>query len=233
MTPSRHPADDRHAGEYWVFGYGSLMWRPGFPFDRAEPGLLVGFHRAFCIYSTNHRGDDRRPGLVLGLDRGGVCHGVAYRVPREHADWTRRYLAAREQVNGVYREERVRIEIADGEVLAHAYVVERAHPSYTGRLPVALQARLIRAAKGRSGCNLDYLLNSLEEFARRSILERELARVGVMAGPLFARPLRSHSGVRPGVAALRRTVWRSWPFPPVMPRHQRRRFQFRRALSAR
>ena len=96
MTAARH--------DLWVFGYGSLMWRPGFAYEDAQHARLTGYRRCFCIYSVHHRGTARRPGLVLGLDRGGACEGIAYRVAARNAAETIRYLRAREQVNGVYRD---------------------------------------------------------------------------------------------------------------------------------
>ena len=87
-----------------MFGYGSLMWRPGFAFEEARRARLIGCRRCFCIYSVHHRGTPERPGMVLGLDRGGACEGIAYRVAAANAAETVRYLRAREQINGVYRE---------------------------------------------------------------------------------------------------------------------------------
>jgi cation transport protein ChaC len=86
--------------DLWVFGYGSLMWRPGFAYEEAQHARLTGYRRCFCIYSVHHRGTTERPGMVLGLDRGGACEGIAYRVSAANATQTTRYLRAREQVNG-------------------------------------------------------------------------------------------------------------------------------------
>ena len=91
-------------GDLWVFGYGSLIWRPGFEFIERVPARLIGEHRALCVYSFVHRGTPEKPGLVLGLDRGGACRGVAFRVAEEHRAATVAYLRAREQVTSVYRE---------------------------------------------------------------------------------------------------------------------------------
>ena len=91
-------------GDLWVFGYGSLMWRPGFEFIEQVPARLIGEHRALCVYSFVHRGTPEKPGLVLGLDRGGACRGIAFRVAAKHAPHTVAYLRAREQVTTVYRE---------------------------------------------------------------------------------------------------------------------------------
>lgn len=235
----------KNAAEFWVFGYGSLMWRPGFPYDRCELARLAGYHRAFCVYSTNHRGNDARPGLVLGLDRGGVCDGVAFRVAPEHVAATRRYLAAREQINGIYREKRVAVTLAGGAratVFARTYIVERAHPSYAGRRSLAAQAQVIRSARGRSGLNFDYLINTLCELQRMGVCERELQRLGVLAGAVFMRAGSDRGAVgavaatdaassRPAVRALRNLIWRQLSPAQSIPRWQRRRFVHRRVLA--
>ena len=176
--------------DLWIFGYGSLMWRPGFAFVEAVPARLTGYRRCFCIYSVNHRGAPKRPGLVLGLDRGGVCDGVAYRIAPEHARATADYLRVREQVNGVYREAHLPVTLHEAErreVLAQAYIVERAHPSYTGPLTALQQAHLIRGAKGISGTNLDYLINTLAHLATLDIHASDLQRILTLIGPHFAR----------------------------------------------
>lgn len=176
--------------EIWIFGYGSLMWRPGFAFADAVPARLAGFSRHFCVTSVHHRGSPKRPGLVLGLDRGGVCDGIAYKVQAAEAARVLAYLRAREQVNGVYREARVGIKIRapePREVTAVVYLVERAHPSYAGNLPLATQARLIAGARGLSGANLDYVVNTLRHMAEIGIRERELERLMVVIGSYFAR----------------------------------------------
>src|ERR1700742_3385850 len=90
--------------DLWVFGYGSLMWRPDFAFIERIEARLIGAHRALCVYSFVHRGTPERPGLVLGLDRGGACRGIAFRVARDDWEKTVSYLRAREQVTAVYRE---------------------------------------------------------------------------------------------------------------------------------
>jgi glutathione-specific gamma-glutamylcyclotransferase len=176
--------------DLWVFGYGSLMWRPGFAHEEAQHARLTGYRRCFCIYSVHHRGTTERPGMVLGLDRGGTCEGIAYRVAAANAVETTRYLRAREQVNGVYREAHVPVQLITGshrEVLALAYIVERAHPNYAGQLPLAVQARLIHGAKGRSGANLDYLISTLRHLAELGMRDRELERLLAVIGPHAAR----------------------------------------------
>lgn len=175
--------------DLWVFGYGSLMWRPGFEHEEARAATLHGYRRCFCIASVHHRGSAERPGLVLGLDRGGACRGMAFKVAGNRVRETLAYLRAREQVNGVYREAHVTLDIegVDGRVTALAYIAERGHPSYLGTLPVVQQARIVRAAAGLSGANLEYLANTLDHMAALGIRERELERVCWLAGRVFVR----------------------------------------------
>src|SRR4029077_14715863 len=114
--------------DLWVFGYGSLMWRPGFAFAESAPARLIGLHRALCVYSFVHRGTPEKPGLVLGLDRGGACRGIAFRVAPRHRDATVAYLREREQVASVYREvtRSVWLENAARQrISALTYVVDR------------------------------------------------------------------------------------------------------------
>src|SRR6202789_2210439 len=123
--------------DLWIFGYGSLMWRPGFEFLEQVPARLIGEHRALCVYSFFHRGTPERPGLVLGLDRGGTCRGIAFRVQAGKRAATIAYLRAREQVTAVYRESMRRVWLAGdrgAQVSALCYVVDRSHVQYAGRL---------------------------------------------------------------------------------------------------
>jgi glutathione-specific gamma-glutamylcyclotransferase len=144
-------------GDLWVFGYGSLMWRPGFPFVAREMALIRGYHRALCVYSHVHRGTPERPGLVLGLDRGGSCRGIAFRVAAEHRDETIAYLRAREQVTSVYREVYLNAELGSGSVTALSYAVDRRHAQYAGRLERDDIVRLVAQGQGVSGANPDYV----------------------------------------------------------------------------
>jgi cation transport protein ChaC len=157
-----------------IVGYGSLMWDPGFAYGDAAPALLHGYHRRFCIYSHRYRGTLERPGLVLGLDHGGACKGIAFRVPAADAEATLRYLWDREMTNRVYRLVNVPVEIAGGTVRAYAFVVDRAHPSYAGRLTLDETARLIRQGVGGRGACRQYLENTV----------RRLEELGVADGPL-------------------------------------------------
>src|SRR5690606_2214048 len=130
--------------DLWVFGYGSLMWRPGFEFLERHPARLIGAHRALCVYSFHHRGTPEKPGLVLGLDHGGACQGIAYRVAAERRADTVQYLREREQVTLVYREVMRSIWLegdARQSVSALCYVIDRSHVQYAGRLSLEEQVQ--------------------------------------------------------------------------------------------
>ncbi len=121
-------------GQLYVFGYGSLIWRPGFAHDQAHPALLRGFHRRFCLWSRLYRGTPEAPGLVLGLDRGGACRGVAFRVPAAQARAVLAYLEERENPAGetVYHRRVLPVRLLDSGrcVTAITYVANRAHQAY-------------------------------------------------------------------------------------------------------
>jgi cation transport protein ChaC len=163
--------------DLWVFGYGSLMWRPNFEFSEQAPAALIGAHRSLCIYSFHHRGTEESPGLVLGLDEGGACRGAAFRVAPENADFTLAYLREREQITDVYVEASKPISLLDGsgrELEAVCFIVDKSHPQYAGRLPLETQARLVRIAVGRSGTNIDYVLNTVRHLEEAGIHDVEL-----------------------------------------------------------
>jgi len=143
---------------FWVFGYGSLMWRPDFPYIEAQRVRVFGYHRALCALSTGHRGTLDRPSLIVGLDRGGTCLGQAYHVAPEHVDDVAAYLQSREMKSGVYEPRQVTINLAHGlKTSALTYAVCRESPLYTGKLPIERQAELVLQGKGVSGTGLDYL----------------------------------------------------------------------------
>ncbi len=178
MEQGRISQESGASGDLWVFGYGSLMWRPGFDFVERRLAWLRGYHRALCIYSHVHRGTPERPGLVLGLDRGGSCRGVAFRVAAAKAEATIAYLRAREQVTAVYVERTVRVRLDDGrEVTALTYVVDRAHVQYAGKLPLDTIIAHVRGAVGQSGDNPAYVLNTHRHLKELSLRDPVLARL--------------------------------------------------------
>jgi cation transport protein ChaC len=170
--------------DHWVFGYGSLMWRPGFPYLERAAATLHGRRRAFCIYSVHHRGTHARKGLVLGLAPGGAVRGIAYRVAA--ADWpaTYAYLMDREQPTETYVEARVAVRLAGGRrIEALSFLSDKAHPQWAGALSLERQAELIAGATGLSGRNVDYLADLVmhlrEEGIRDRAMEALLAMVEV------------------------------------------------------
>jgi cation transport protein ChaC len=163
--------------EFWVFGYGSLIWRPGFEFAERVPARLIGMHRALCVYSFVHRGTPEKPGLVLGLDRGGACRGVAYRVETASREETLAYLREREQTTSVYVETHHRIMLMtqpQRQVRALVYCVDRGHVQYAGRLSLDTQVHLVRHGHGRSGNNRDYVLSTVEALEALGCRDRDL-----------------------------------------------------------
>jgi cation transport protein ChaC len=164
------------AEDLWVFGYGSLMWRPGFEFEEQSPALVRGFHRSLCIFSHVHRGTPEKPGLVLGLDRGGACRGVGFRVAARRREDTLSYLREREQVTTVYREAWLPARLQDGRLVSCvAYVVDRAHPQYAGRLPASDLVRLVAQGHGVSGANVDYVQSTHEHLLASGIMDPTLS----------------------------------------------------------
>jgi cation transport protein ChaC len=177
----------------WIFAYGSLMWRPGFAYLERQPALLRGYHRAFCIYSHVTRGTPERPGLVLGLDRGGACRGLAFRIDPARHDEVFGYLREREQSTRVYLERQPPIELPDRRrVRAHAYVADPRHHQYAGRLPLDTAARLILQGVGRYGKNREYLESTVSHLDALGIADGPAHRLleAVEALARAARPGR-------------------------------------------
>ncbi len=174
--------------DIWVFAYGSLMWRPGFDHLERRPALLRGYHRSFCVYSHHYRGTPDRPGLVLGLERGGSCRGVGFRVAAAHAVEVLGYLDAREIPHEVYRRRLVPVELQGrARVPAHAYVVRRDHVQYAGRLPIARAAELILQGVGRSGPAHEYLANTVEHLEAMGFRDPRLHELYVRVRARLAR----------------------------------------------
>ena len=147
----------------WVFGYGSLIWDPGFAPIETVRAWVSGYARSFCLRSIEHRGTSTLPGLVLGLDEqaSGRCSGLALRIADADHDEVLAYLRARELVTDAYREAILPLQLEDGRrVEALAYVMRRDHVQYAGGLDLAEQARIIAQAAGGRGRNADYLFNT-------------------------------------------------------------------------
>jgi cation transport protein ChaC len=182
--PESTPSEPEFSqADFWVFGYGSLMWQPGFEFIEQVPARLIGEHRALCVYSFDHRGTPEKPGLVLGLDRGGACRGVAFRVAPKLRDKTVEYLRGREQTTNVYREVLRSVWLRNEpreRVSALTYVVDRGHVQYAGRLSLAEQLRFVQQGHGRSGNNRDYVLSTVRSIEAQGFRDEPLHRLALM-----------------------------------------------------
>tara|TARA_R110002020_G_scaffold121810_3_gene276812 strand:+ start:3653 stop:4228 length:576 start_codon:yes stop_codon:yes gene_type:complete len=180
--------------DFWVFGYGSLMWRPGFEHEETRQARLFGFHRALCVRSFVHRGTPERPGLVLGLDRGGSCHGVAFRVRPENREAVTAYLRERELVTRVYVETLRRVRLATGDdVRAMTYVVDRSHHQYAGALSLDDALLGVQGARGQSGPNEEYVLNTVDHLKVLGLRDPHLEAIAhrLQAGDRPQASLRS------------------------------------------
>ena len=165
-------------GEHWVFGYGSLMWRPGFPYVERKAARLHGRRRAFCIYSVHHRGTYKRPGLVLGLAPGGSVRGVAYKVAEREWAATYAYLREREQPTETYFESFAEVRLQDGRrVPALIFLSDFAHPQWAGNLTLEEQAMMIAGARGLSGPNVDYLHDLVVHLHEEGVYDAGMERL--------------------------------------------------------
>jgi glutathione-specific gamma-glutamylcyclotransferase len=179
-----HPAHPRtEPGDLWVFGYGSLMWNPGFPFVERHPALAHGVHRRLCVWSTRYRGTPEKPGLVMGLLLGGSCRGMAFRVEAREVRATRDYLTQREQVTKVYHEVMRPVRLHDGRtVAALCYVVDQGHRQFAGRLCPETQLTTIKGSAGSMGPNRDYVRNTATALSGMGFNDRTLAWMAMRLG---------------------------------------------------
>jgi cation transport protein ChaC len=197
-------------GDKWVFGYGSLMWRPGFPYVERHAARLHGRRRAFCIYSVHHRGTHERPGLVLGLAAGGSVVGAAYRVA--DGDWQAvyEYLREREQPTETYFESWTEVRLSDGRrVQALIFLSDTDHPQWAGDLTLERQAELITGAEGLSGPNIVYLRDMVEHLAEEGIRDHRMEALLVM--------VEQQEAAHPGLRASAETE----PNPPFPDRRRK------------
>jgi len=161
---------------WWVFGYGSLLWNPLFPIAEARPATVHGLHRRFCLRSLASRGTRERPGLVLGLERGGACRGVAFRLPSALALDELHLLWRREMVVGSYRPVWVRVRAGERALTALAFAVRRDHPQYAA-LSMDEQADTIAHACGAFGSSCEYLTKTRSALAEHGIVDAYLERL--------------------------------------------------------
>lgn len=161
----------------WVFGYGSLLWKPGFAPAETVVARLRGYARSFCMTSIHHRGSEIEPGLVLALDaqEGTSCTGLALRADEQEADKVLDYLRERELVSSAYLEKRLPVNLTDGRVVeAVTYVIDPAHIQYCGGLPLEEQAQIIARAHGGMGPNSEYLFNTAQHLDSLGLGDEEL-----------------------------------------------------------
>ena len=166
------------AGDFWVFGYGSLMWSPCFSYREKRLARVHGYHRALCILSTRYRGTNRKPGLVMGLCRGGSCWGMAYRIPRHQIGRSLARLWNREMPRRVYEPRLVRTTLPGGRrVQALAFIADPQHPSYVRELDLHGRARLVAQGIGKRGACIDYIRNTLAHMHDVGVHDPHLERV--------------------------------------------------------
>ncbi|MEP0944017.1 MAG: gamma-glutamylcyclotransferase [Rhizobiaceae bacterium] len=164
--------------DFWVFGYGSLMWNPGFKYEDVQLARVHGLHRAPCIYSWVHRGTKERPGIVLGLAQGGACIGKAFKVSAANGSDTLDYLRARELVTNVYLERHRNIVLASGEsTRAVTYIADSKHEQYAGRLGHEALIAQIRGAVGKSGDNESYIIDTTDHLRELGIRDGLMERI--------------------------------------------------------
>jgi cation transport protein ChaC len=165
-------------GDLWVFGYGSLMWSPGFAHRERSVGLLWGYHRALCILSTRYRGTHRRPGLVMGLCRGGSCWGMAFRVPAARVPSALAKLWNREMPRRVYKAKLVPVRISRGrKVRALAFIADPAHPQFARELDLRSRAQMVAQGVGERGPCTEYIRATLRHMAELGVGDPHLTRV--------------------------------------------------------
>ena len=175
----------------WIFGYGSLMWRPDFAFAARHRARLSGYHRALCISSNHYRGTHDRPGLVLGLDRGGSCVGLAFRIAPTLAEATHAAVRARELISNVYDEVQAEVLLEDGHrVRAITYVANRTHAQYAGKLDRETVIARVRHCAGVGGPNVDYVRNTVEHLKTLGVADARLA--SIITAIDAASPTRPH-----------------------------------------
>lgn len=180
--------EGRRTGEdWWVFAYGSLVWNPLFDFEEKRVVTTHGYHRSFCLSSRINRGTPDKPGLVLGLDRGGRCRGVAYRIAPDHAESELRLIWRREMMMGAYLPRWVEVNDGETRFRAIAFTINRASPAYAGRLPPQAIIERLMSCHGRMGPGIDYLLHTAEALRACGIADRHLQELCDLAAAIKAR----------------------------------------------
>ncbi|MCF8480267.1 MAG: gamma-glutamylcyclotransferase [Rhodospirillum sp.] len=180
--PASHDGDD-----VWVFAYGSLIWNPAFHFEERRVGMVRGWHRRFCLSTVMGRGTPECPGLVLGLDRGGACRGVAYRVAAAKVREELSVVWRREMVTAAYRPRWGKVDLGHRRVPAILFTINRDDPHYAPGLDERTVAERMATAVGALGPAADYLFKTEEALSREGILDVSLERVAKHARRLGAQ----------------------------------------------
>ena len=160
--------------DIWVYGYGSLIWRPEFEYAERLQALLHGYHRSLCLWSRVNRGTPEKPGLVFGLDAGGSCRGVAYRIPRDNADETMRALWRREMPSGAYIPRWLNCRTDEGPITALAFTMNRNTDAYVRDLPQEHLLHIVRNAHGSYGPCIEYVLETADALVKYGIDDKRL-----------------------------------------------------------
>lgn len=162
----------------WIFGYGSLMWDPGFSFVESQCARIFGYHRQLCLWSIEYRGTRENPGLILGLDHGGSCQGIGYKVRDSDIDTVTDYLFEREMITDLYRPILLPLRFDSGKtVTALTFVSKPDHPQYAGRLNFKEVVRIVRGARGPRGSNIQYVTSTVKHLTELGISNTELHRI--------------------------------------------------------
>jgi glutathione-specific gamma-glutamylcyclotransferase len=175
-------------GDVWLFAYGSLIWNPLIHFTEKRVGTVKGHHRCFCLWSHTGRGTVEKPGLMLGLERGGSCAGVAYRIAEAEAAQELEIVWRREMLTGAYAPRWVRVNTQEGPVHAIAFLINRTHRRYAGKLPEERVIACIAEAHGPLGACATYLFNTVNHLEALGIEDRRLARLRDQVAARMAPP---------------------------------------------
>ncbi len=163
----------------WIFAYGSLMWRPGFAYEQKIHAKLTGFHRRLSVYSNHYRGTPEQPGLVFGLDHGGVCEGLAYQISDKNWQATLHYVRERELITEIYHEVVLKVEAAGQMIDAVTYVVDHHHEQFAEVKSIADTLAIVSQGHGTSGSCVEYVLNTVQHLRAMDVHDaalEELAR---------------------------------------------------------
>ncbi len=200
LTPEEHRASidgllrqRPGGGDVWLFAYGSLIWNPLIHFVEKRVGTARGYHRRFCLWSHTGRGTAARPGLTLGLERGGCCRGVAYRIAEAQAAPELELIWRREMLTGAYAPRWLKLETASGPLHAIAFLMNRCHTRYAGRLPEEQVVAAIAEAHGPLGACATYLFNTVAHLDELGIADRRLRH---LRDKVVARIAEAGSGRR-------------------------------------